>query len=354
MAAPIMYTMDDPGAPAPIIGGGGGTATTLRWMENLRTILRACLITGYGSKAPAGGWTIESESTTHVLLRNGTGSGYAFFRLVSGGTVGTCELFLAASVTAVIDGQYGKAITGSGIKSGVNPMLSNESANYAQRINCYGTFENSVNTNWMLVADDKTFIFMLSSMNSTSLVNIGYTDPYGMLSLYVGEDTAGNFISVGGCNSNSTNTSITHKFRIVISNDDAGITVLRNPFTGALLTSTTAVPLCPSLYAQGTLWLEEYTIDRITLGKVPWQYRDGAQGVPYVFCGNLRGIAWANEIAMNGRFDYNLKAMGWTGTPASLRYNPKLPLDDTYDYRLMFIYRTSAQGGIMTNNPAFW
>ena len=354
MGAPVMYTMDDPGAPTPTYAGGSVYVSAQNWLANFRAILRACLITGYGNKPAAGGWTIESEGPYHLLIKNGPGSGYAFFRLVDNGANATCEIFLAQTVTAVVDGTYGKAITGSGIKSGINPMISNESANYAQRVTCWGSFGFPQNTNWMLVADDKTFIFLLSSMESSAVIPITQCDPFGMLSLYVGEDTGGNFISVGGCNSNSGFTSVVHRFRMETTNENAGCTILKNPQTGALLTSEFVVPICPNLYF-GPFWAEEYTTDRITLGKLPWQFRNGANGAaPYIFCGNLRGIAWANEIAGNFRYDYNLKALGWTGAPATLRYNPKLPLDSTYDYRMMFIYRNSAQGGIMTDNPAFW
>lgn len=352
MAAPVMYTRDDVGSPLLSYGSGSNVVSSQTWMTNMRAILRACLITGYGSKPAAGGWTIESESTNHLLLRNGPGSGYVFFRLLENGARNCIEVFLAQTVTAVVDTGYGKAITGTGIKSGLLPMPSNEYANYSQRMSAWGVYTNAINTNWMLVADDKTFVFLLSSSEAGTLVPITLSERYAMLSLYVGEDTAGNFISVGGLNSTRVENGLVHTFRIETSVDAAGVTILKNPQTGELLTSATVMPLCPALFP-APIWAEEYSADRLTLGKLPWLLKNSS-GAPYVFCGNLRGIAWANELALNYRFDFNLKAMGWTGAAATFRTNPKLPLDDTYDYRLMFVFRNSAQGALMTDNPEFW
>lgn len=70
MAIPTVYRSTDPGAPVL------STAAT----DAAITVLRACLVTGYGSKSPAG-WAEPFSATNKAVFRASVGGTGAFFRV---------------------------------------------------------------------------------------------------------------------------------------------------------------------------------------------------------------------------------------------------------------------------------
>ncbi|NCA91445.1 MAG: hypothetical protein EOM92_21845, partial [Gammaproteobacteria bacterium] len=60
-----LYRWDDPGAPAPLNG--------LSNANTLINVLDACLVTGYGAKAPAG-WSKPFTAANQAAFRQGAGS----------------------------------------------------------------------------------------------------------------------------------------------------------------------------------------------------------------------------------------------------------------------------------------
>ena len=69
-----LYRWDDPGAPAPL--NGQSNANTLI------NVLNACLVTGYGAKAPAG-WSKPFTATNQAAFRQGAGSNGFYLHLDS-------------------------------------------------------------------------------------------------------------------------------------------------------------------------------------------------------------------------------------------------------------------------------
>ena len=138
----IAYHRDQAGAPALVYNTTSGANAHF---TALKTILKACLVTGYGSQAAAG-WALIAEGTNYIVLRNGTHSGYVCLSWVTGGAV---RVWLAETFT----GMSGDVMTGAGLKTGT-------AANNAtpQAIGASYVAYSDAATAWKLVADSKTFV----------------------------------------------------------------------------------------------------------------------------------------------------------------------------------------------------
>ena len=155
---PIVYRWDD--ANAPVARGE---------RRSLCDILYACLVTGYGTKLPAG-WTREYVNATFdkAVFRNNPVTGTGFYLQVDGITAATA---------------YGSKIAGYEIMTDVDtgllpfdPLLT-----YPQTVSTSDSASTTARP-WVLIADDRSFYFFCwytitttptSSNNDVSVMSFG-------------------------------------------------------------------------------------------------------------------------------------------------------------------------------------
>lgn len=205
------YSSLDSGAPSL------PSATSQRLFDNLRLILLACLVNGYGSK-PAAGWTIGHDVT------NG-------FSLVSAGGIinfvhsanGQVILYLMETIT---DGTTSLA---GGYNRRSGPWADGSSVTGRQYVYCPSFYSTTANKQWCVVADDRTVIVQFSG----SVTDIDVPSNNGA-AIYFGEYQPA-FGGTGFCclaGSMSTNA-----IGIVFNPNSTSTlpgTVLRNPFDGTV------------------------------------------------------------------------------------------------------------------------
>lgn len=171
----------------------------LNGWQAFKTILKACLVSGYGSKAPAG-WELIGEGTNYLVLRNGSHSGYVCFTQHS---TGHATVYLAETYT----GMSGDVMTGDGLKTGLSASNGIPHRFIAANIATY-----AATTSWYMVADAKSFILQCTSNGTTaSAPSISVTGMAHTPGLYVGEDSAGNFIAMG-CENTTSTSSVRPRF----------------------------------------------------------------------------------------------------------------------------------------------
>lgn len=268
------YHRDNPGAPALTYGAGLG------WPA-LKNILKACLVYGYGSK-PAAGWELVAEDTSYLVLRPGSQSGYVCFTNVGD----AIRVYLAETY----EGVSGGVITGVGVKSGVAAASSVPQA-FSRQFLVY----HSASTTWYMVADDRTFMLCMACPGSATPTDLASSNAGGGVQLYVGEDSEGNFISIGG---NAT-TLTTNVGALYVSNFSmkAGATVLKDPATGLLVGSSAISVSTPSLHAatadSGGLDLSNNAAAFPELVTAPIEWLGNG-----VYVGRLRGLAIAANMLL--------------------------------------------------------
>lgn len=147
MAAPTIYRSSD--ASAPTLSGTAG---------DLINLLNKCLVTGYGSQ-PAAGWTKPFDDAGAPIQR-------AAFRQGGGN-----QFYLDVDdrgASSVLNGASGReaAVRGyeamTAIGTGTNPFpttaqLAANTANWRK-----STTADGVARSWLLIADDRTFIFVVA------------------------------------------------------------------------------------------------------------------------------------------------------------------------------------------------
>lgn len=323
-----VYHRDDSGAPTFEFSTSG---TNIAHFAALKTILKACLVSGYGSK-PAAGWILVAEGDRFLVLRNGTSSGYVCFTSVA--ATSYFNIHLAATFT----GMSGDVMTGAGLKSGTE---ASGSANQ-HRMWISVLANSSANSTWYLIADEKTFYFQGSG--GFGLFEYALSDFGAMNPLYVGEDSAGNFIAMGGQNTNSTQP------RAYFGPE--GVTVLRNPATGLLVDTGSIVVVAPGLRLTtnsntGVASLGAAHI--VPLLEAPLcPVRWGAS----VLAGRLRGQVLCPLVSMYFPSPA-AQSLGHVGPLNSRNLNTPLPLGGAYTY-FMGVAFDGSPTRIVTNNPEFW
>lgn len=326
---PTVYHRDQPGAPEPVYSspqaGPGG-------FLGMKVFLKACLVTGYGTY-PAAGWELVDEGSLYLILRNGTHSGYVCFSFLENYT--TC-VYLAETYTGVVD----NVITGDGVKSGTSTASLAQ-----QRFNTTWAVYSSSHSSWFMVADESTFILgMAGHSNSGSIQNnSNYSFPWR--TLYVGEDTNGNFISVGGTRSSGDNLN-----NILNAFSSSGFTALRNPDTGFLVGDDSISPQLGGLDGgTGYSWknsVAEFPVEDVPLIKTSW----GLNNSP--LAGDLKGIALPGGLMNISQY----RVCRILGNPEGMglrNINTPVDLGDSHTY---FVAPTHAVTPtfLITDNPEFW
>lgn len=322
-----VYHRDDAGAPTYPMGSVVFSNTM--HFEAVRTILKACLVGGYGAKLAAG-WTLVAESTNYIVLRNGSLTGYVCLTWQGVGS-GYIDVYLAETFT----GMSGNYMTGDGLKSGI--AASNATP---QRI-MLGPFVYNTNVHtWTLIADSRSFVVNLSTVQATSPPEItGAASAASTQSsmLYVGEDSAGNFIATGG--QNITSTSPVNYFGL------GGGTALKDPRTG-LLVGAGSLPDFVVFSSQVTQARTEIVpILKTSLSRSIWGFNGGLGGY-------LRGVALPVDVFAH----FTSKAaqsLGLATVLTSRNLNTPIDLGDGFTYfATSFNYQSAFR--LLTNNPEFW
>lgn len=253
------YSSLDPGAPA---------LSDQSIFDCVKSVLKACLVTGYGGKDPAG-WEL-----THEL-----GSGFTVF---NGSAHYTFESFGGESVNVYM--HEALLNTESTVPLGVNTRSEDwfDGAPNAQK-HVYGFWMAGIpNKHWSVLCDERTVHFLFSSNAGTA------TQPSTQFAryLYFGEYENGSGltgpsaqVALGGGVSGGSAGGIAHPSLA------RGYTLLRSPTTGL----NTGVPaarvlaLRPRLETNAQAWNSTILISHISMTPVPLL----AGGVPV---GRLRGM----------------------------------------------------------------
>lgn len=199
------YSSLDSGAP--VISGNATVQTALR------TILMACLVNGYGGKAPAG-WAVGHDVTNGFSL--GNGDGYVAF-------VYSNDIYsIVYCMESITDGST--TIPG-GVNRRSGPWFDGQTTTTRQYLRCSNAASSAV-WYWSVVADGATVhlsLYRYTATISPAYLSFGRYLPAGG---FTGPASFGVF---GG--SNNTNT---YNFGQSSSSDSYAGTALRNPFTGLI------------------------------------------------------------------------------------------------------------------------
>ncbi|MDG9928254.1 MULTISPECIES: hypothetical protein [unclassified Pseudomonas] len=317
------YHRDQTGAPSYTIG----TSTIAVGWAAFKAIVKACLVSGYGAY-PAAGWELIAEETNCLVLRNGPHSGYIGFSVQ--GENQSMRIFLLNSFTGIVSG----VPTGAGRKTGT---ATGETVPHRWNL-LYGAAQNA-NHSWSIFADEKTFLLQMCNDNSGTVTSLTGTTQSNCL--YAGEDTAGNFIAMGGQNASSPSSS-TGPF------DSNGMTVLKDPVTGLLVDTGSISVHCP------LDWNLSYELGRrlpllpeINLTRTVWAKLGGPAA------GYLRGIA-QHPAFVRIYPGYIGEALGVPGLNSRNVNSTPIHLGDSNLYLLTAAGSGSSYGRFHTNNPAFW
>lgn len=325
-----IYHRDQAGAPAVY----SSAAYAVAQFANFKEVLKACLVSGYGSAAAAG-WELIAEGTNHIVLRNGSHSGYVCFTWLTGGV-------LRVYVADTFDGVNGSGvILGSGVKTGI---AANNATAHSIGLTYFAYSAGT--SSWYMVADERTFIFSwVANSGVVSMTNaVSSNYPY---TIYVGEDTSGNFMVVGGERTNSTASG----FPTCYFGSGCGLTSLRNPSTGLLVDTGSisfkihgvSTPASASAPVDNDTSISLFS--RLTLGRAGWY-------VPNYFCGQFRGIAISPELFVLRYGDAASSALSGLGmnTREAARV---FDLGDGYNYflRVGAFYNSMF---LVTDNPGYW
>lgn len=205
------YSSLDTGAP--VLPSTSGQ----RFFDNLRLILKACLVDGYGAK-PAAGWTVGHEHADGFSLRNASGEG--FVNVVSI-TTGAVAIYLMETISD------GTAALASGYNRRSGPWFDGQADTGRQYL--YGQTFNIgyANKQWCVVADERTAVFLWSSYDTA----VDSQNTNGGL-LYIGAYQP----SVGGSGFCALGGSVSSTAAPCLASPSyAAGTVLRNPLDGTVV-----------------------------------------------------------------------------------------------------------------------
>lgn len=337
---PVLYTTQDTGFPALTLT----SSTDITAWNNLKLILKACLVTGYGSK-PAAGWTLIDEGEDFLVLRNASG---AYVSIVSQGTSGATYNYpqLRFYLSATYAGMSGKVPTGMGVVSGV---ASGSSAPHNAAARLIGA--TGYGTRMIIVADAATALlqfvsgYAVTSVSGTQFDSVA--DSY-LGTFYLGDDAAGNCLCVGGQTLSATMPNIYTTPNLF---HGGMLTSLNNPATGALVGSSgisaSIVSLTQRSAPQSLTGVSNLSFDQLELSRIRWM-ADGAIQAP------LRGLC--RDPALSDQYAYAIKRglVGGSGAvDIGVMMTPTLQADG-YLYQPILARADLRPSALITSNPGFW
>lgn len=329
-----VYTSLDAGAPVlPAL-------SSQRIIDNLKVILMACLVNGYSGK-PAAGWTVGHEHADGFSLSNG--EGYINFVHASS-TAFAC--YLMESIT---DGTTALA---GGYNRRSGPWFDGQTTATRQYFYSSSYYGTNPNKQWMVVADDKTAIVMLTASSSPA-IDVGSS--YGG-ALYFGRylswfDGTG-FCCLGGGSGMSSSPVLT-------ANNNYIGTALRNPFTGLVdqgsapgyRVSLASDNANSAIRSRSKFYLNRLRPIRQSLLGYGAGLNGGAGPYDAVFCGLLRGML-QDPMLGDTYAQYALPLLG----VASPGYNDRIkPITWPDGKVVMPLYPNTSDGGMFVSlDPADW
>lgn len=341
------YTKADAGAPALHIG----SAVDVRVFGNIKDILKACLVNGYGAGSgakPAAGWTLINEADRSITLQNASGR---YVTLVSnavfvGTGSGINDRHFRVYLHNTFTGMAGGVPLGEGVVSGVS---ANSSVPHTATVNYMGWHQAT--SQWAVLADGKSFYLCSfgSSQSSVSSANIinGNLDSNSRdgNTLYVGDDSVGSFIAAGGLLGAVASGALAN----AASFDHAAITTLRNPHTG-LLIDTGGAPASTNVlglfHSSNRVELQPYPRDQFSLNPIEWVCGNKVAGA-------LRG-GFIDLPSVHVRAVAAIQAwFGGSETVTCVDWLTPVQLADGYRYMLAPSNYTGKLA-IITDNPALW
>ena len=202
------YHWDDPGAPEL------PSDRDQRLIDNLRIILKACLVDGYGDK-PGAGWTLGHDLPDGFSLGNGKG----WINIVAGGNSGNVAVYIFEEIT-----DFSTPLA-SGVNMRSGRLSDDYQSNFHIRPRVQGFTTTYSNKRWIVVADELTATLVFSG--DTTNVDATYTQGSAFhFGEYITMDESPGFLAVCGNETTSTSGTYPACWR------GTGTTVLRNPFTG--------------------------------------------------------------------------------------------------------------------------
>lgn len=190
-----------------------------RLVDNLRDVLTACLVYGYGAKAPAG-WTLGHNHADGFSLTNGEG----VLNLVDAGAGENYSVYVYL-MDAITDGSTALA-AGLNRRSG---FWTDATTNgYRHSLRCPGFYATQGNKWWAVVADEKTFILSFGGNTTSASDSIGNHALFYAGRFYPMAGGAG-FAAIGGF----VYLGTAHLARFFEPGTPVG-TCLRNPRTGLI------------------------------------------------------------------------------------------------------------------------
>lgn len=239
---PHCYSSKDAGLPAFYIS----YTASLQRFTNYKLIFKACLVDGYGSR-PAAGWTLVDEGDMFLVLRNAAGN---YVTISSGYYQNSTNLAYHGTFRVYLHATY-TGINSSGVPQGQGVVSGTSGAATLPVYFGSDAFYWSANTRWVMLADDRTFIFMQAPFSGTasSVSGTQIDTQSGNGTLYVGDDLGGNHIAVGGVRSATVNNS-----QPVLYFDRLAFTTLRNPVSGLLVDTAGISALFESAYESSLVY----------------------------------------------------------------------------------------------------
>jgi hypothetical protein len=347
---PRVYSSKDAGLPAFYIT----PISSLQRFNNYKLIFKACLVDGYGSR-PAAGWTLVDEGDQFLVLRNASGN---YVTISSGYYQNSTNLAYHGTFRVYLHATY-TGINSSGVPQGQGVVSGTSGAATLPVHFGSDLFYWYSHSRWVMLADERTFIFMqapfASTASSVSGVNIDSQNGNG--TLYVGDDLGGNHIAVGGFRATAPVTQPMLYF------DRLAFTTLRNPVSGLLVDTTGISALLESAYESNFVYTTHISNGMLTylanspisvmpsieMGLVRWV----AAGQPQP---GLRGIRRDHLMARNYS---NLTRRQIEGALTSSDYTGDTILNLTPlvegSLYLPLIAHVGGRGAfIVTDNPAYW
>jgi hypothetical protein len=267
---------------------------------------------------------------SYLILRNGSHSGYVCFGAVSNGVrVSVAETFAGVSSGHIVgDGAKSGSAAGSTVPHLVNILRFTYSTN---------------SCSWYMVADEKTFVLALASPGA-SATNLELTgangNNYTLNTLYVGEDSLGNFIACGGVSTTSTSSTVSGDW-------GEGFTALRNPDTGLLVDTDPLVYSLPGCYyGEVNSFSRSQVFPEAAFSKMLWAGELGAMAA-------FRGIA-VEARTMTMHCSDSAQALGLGHPLMSRTAYESVELGDGYRYMVSPRYRKYGPTFFLTDNPEFW
>lgn len=318
------YHRDQPGAPALTYSS---SLNSVAQFTALKTILKACLITGYGSR-PAAGWLLINEGANFIVLRTGSLSGYVCLTWVLGGAI---RIYLAETYT----GMSGDVMTGDGLKSGT--AASNA---VPHAVPGYMIARADAATGWAVVADAATCVLSIATESSPSEL-LSAASGRGF-TLYIGEDSEGGVVAVGGTLTTSASGIADSFFSGANS-----FTALKRPATGLLVApGAITIDTPTAIHGNNKTDNSDRAWPSVTLAPCAW-FGDGA------YAGRLRGIALIPELAGAAYISACAKGLGRVGATTQRDIGAAIDLGDGSAYYPRHC-SNSTPFFLLTDNSAFW